>query len=137
MNHIIALQLLGHPHVVPAPGIFRVLGFKMPTLLGQVLHWGARLFRILVAIIIVILFKLKGKVEFWKMAVIGLIAMIDIPSFSPKISQYTADVTRGAAVGSTGASAGMVIFLVILCLIVGYRMIIRPPVIKEEEVEQK
>jgi hypothetical protein len=137
MNHILALQLLGHAHVVPAPGVFRVLGFKVPTLLGQVLHWAARLFRILMAIAILLLLKLKGKVEYWKMLVIGLIAMVDIPSFSPKISQYTTDVTHGTAVGSTGASAGMVVFLVVLGLVVFYRMVIKPPVVMEEEIENK
>jgi hypothetical protein len=135
MHHVLAMQLLAHP--VPPPGIFKVFGFKMPTLLGEILHWAARLFRILVAIAVAVVLKVKGKVEYWKMLIIGLIAMVDVPSFSPKISQWTNDVTHGAAVGSTGASAGMIFFLAAIGIVVGYRMFFVKPVMVEEEVEQK
>lgn len=132
--HAIALQLLVHP---AAPGVFKIIGHTVPTLLGQVLHAIAVYFKYIAVIIILLLLWWKGKVEPWKEAFLVLIGAVAIPSWSPKVAHYTSDITSGSAVGSTKASAGMVIFLLILLAFTIYRMLVRPPVIKEEEVEQK
>jgi hypothetical protein len=136
MNNVLALQMVAH--VTIHPGVFKVFGFwTTPTLLGQVLHAIAVYFKYIAVAIILLLLWWKGKVEVWKILFILAIGMVAIPSWSPKVAHYTSDVTKGSAVGSTGASAGLVIFLLILLGFTIYRMLIKRPVIIEDEAEQK
>lgn len=129
MTHIILAQ---------APGHFLILGNKVPVLLGEILHWLARGFKILSVLAILLLLLLKGffgsgGARLIQIITILIIGMVAIPSFAPKISQYTADITRGSAVGSTGASAGMVILLTALFIITFYMTILRRSGGGEEE----
>jgi general stress protein CsbA len=138
MNHILAAALVAHPHVlVPPPGVFKIAGHRIPTLIGQVFHAIAVYFKYIAVILILLLLWWKGKVELWKEFFLVMIGLVGVPSLSPRVSHYTSDITSGSAVGSTGASAGMVIFLLVLLAFTVYRMLFKRPVIIEEEAEQK
>jgi hypothetical protein len=125
-------------HIILAQGHFLILGNRVPVLLGEILHWLAKGFKILSVLAIILLLLLKGffgsplsrVVQILTLLIIGAVA---IPSFAPKLSQYTADITRGSAVGSTGASAGMVILLTALFAITLYMTILRRSGGGEEE----
>jgi hypothetical protein len=139
VNHILAI---GAAHAVTIhPGVFKILGHTIPVLLGQVLHWiayyGSLGYKVIVVALTVLLFKTKGNVELWKIAVLLVEGCVVVPSFSPKMSHYTSDITHGSAVGTTGASAGLFFLGLGIMAVVIYRMIIKPPIVVEEEVEQK
>lgn len=127
--HILALAAA---HGAAHPGVFKVLGYKVPALLGEVFHWCAKLFKILAVVIILGLLYLQGKVGLLQMVTLLLIGMVAIPSWTPKISHYTSDVTHGSAVGSTGASAGIVILLSVLLVLTFWLTIFRRRGAEEE-----
>jgi hypothetical protein len=128
MTHILAA----------APGPFLILGNHVPVLLGEILHWLARGFKILSVLAIILLLLLKGffgspLVRILQMLTLLIIGAVAIPSFAPRLAQYTSDITKGSAVGSTGASAGMVILLTALFAITFYMTILRRAGGGEEE----
>jgi hypothetical protein len=120
-THILAL----HAVHAAGPGVFKVFGYKVPALLGQLFHWCAKLFKILSVALILLLMYLQGKVGLWQMAFILIIGAVAIPSWTPKISHYTTDITHGSAVGSTGASAGIVILLSAMLVVTFFLTIVK------------
>jgi hypothetical protein len=129
MTHIILAQ---------APGHFLILGNRVPVLLGEILHKAAQWFKVLSVLAILTLLFLKGFFgsgvsRIIQMLTLVIIGMVAIPSFAPWTARYTADITRGSAVGSTGASAGMVILITALFAITLYMTILRRSGGGEEE----
>lgn len=125
-------------HILASPpGPFLILGNHVPVLLGEILHWLARGFKILSVLAILLLLLLKGfgspAARLIQVLIVLIIGMVAIPSFAPKVAQYTADITKGSAVGSTGASAGMVILLTALFAITFWMTILRRAGGGEEE----
>ena len=120
--HVLAVMLA---HAAPPPGVFKVFGYKIPTLLGELFHIIARFFKVVAVVIVLGLLYLQGKVGLWQMLFCILIGMIAIPSWSPRVSKFTASINHGSAVGSTGASAGIVILLAAMLIITFYMTIVR------------
>lgn len=122
MHHLLALGVLGHP---APPGVFNVLGWKAPVLLGQAFHLLALGFKFLSVFAVLLLLWRAGGVELWKMVSILAIGIIAIPSFSAKIPHYASDVTKGHAVGSTGASPGVIALMTVLFLLAFFMLVLR------------
>lgn len=135
MTHILALQAL---HAAHHPG-FKIFGhWQVPQLLGEVLHWIARLFKILTIVFSFIFLFLRGFTStgawrLFQMIFLIIIGLVGIPSISPKVQQWTATITKGSAVGSTGASIGIVVTLLAIFVLVVFSTIIRNPAMSGEE----
>lgn len=133
MAHILAL----HAAHAAKPA-FNILGWKAPELLGQILHWIARLFKLLTIIFSFIFLFLRGftSTGAWRllqMLFLVVIGLVGIPSISPKVQHWTAMVTQGSAVGSTGASIGIVITLSVIFGLTIFSTLIRNPAMSGEE----
>lgn len=120
------------------PGGFKILGHQVPELLGQVLHWIARLFKILTIGIAFLLLFLRGFTStgawrLFQMIFLVIIGLIGIPSISPKIQQEIGSFTKGSAVGSTGASIWIVVILSAIFALTLFSTVIRNPAMSGEE----
>lgn len=128
--HVFALHALLSVHH-PAP--FKLFGqWQVPELLGQFLHWIARGAKVLMIIFTLLFLFLRGftSTGAWRliqMSFILIIGLVGIPSIFPKLQHWTATLTEGAAVGSTGASIGILITLGVILALTIFSTIIRNP----------
>lgn len=128
--HVLVLHaMLSVRH--PAP--FKLFGqWQVPELLGQVLHWIARLAKVLMIIFTLLFLFLRGFTSTgpWRlvqMLFILVIGLVGVPSIFPKLQHWTASLTKGAAVGSTGASIGVLLTLGVILALTIFSTIIRNP----------
>jgi len=129
--HILAFSALHMAHAAH-PGTFKIFGWNAPELLGQVLHWIARLFKVLaIGFSFLLLFTLgftsTGGWRLIQMLFLIAIGLIGLPSITPKIQQWLGNITKGAAIGSTGASIWIVVILSVILALTIFSTIIRNP----------
>jgi cbb3-type cytochrome oxidase subunit 3 len=110
MHHVLAFAALQHA----APGTFKVMGHKVPVLLGEILHGIAKFAKIIMAVLILILLLVRGGVKLWEMIIILAVGMFVIPGTFKEWSKITASINKGSALGSTGASLGMIALEIVL-----------------------
>ncbi len=126
MQHILLAYATNPP---PGPGVFRVAGHAVPSVLGQVMHWIARLFVIIALVLIVIIMKLREGVSFWQMVVLLALGAVALPHTSQKIAGGVNTITSGSTVGSTGASIGLILLMAGLVLFT----FIVPPIFRKRK----
>jgi len=124
--HILTALISNPP---PGPGVFKVGGHAVPSALGQVLHWIAKLFVIIAMVLIVIILKFRERTPLWQMVVLLIIGAVALPHTSQKIAQGVSTVTSGSAIASTGASIGLILLMAGLIVVT----LIVPPVLRRRK----
>jgi len=109
MIHLLALYA-ATPKPVP-PGTFTVAGHAVPSILGQILHWIAKLFVILAMIIVLVILKFRERTPIWQLIIVMIIGAVALPHTSQKVAQGVNTVTSGSSVASTGASIGLILLM--------------------------
>lgn len=116
MHHILALYAAS-----PPPSPFKVGGNAVPSVLGQLLHWIAKLFVILAMIIVLALLKFRERTPIWQLVIVLVLGAVALPHTSQKVAQGVDTITSGSSVASTGASIGLIVLmsaLIVVTLIV-------------------
>ncbi len=130
MQHILAM-LAATPKPVPS-GTFSVAGHAVPSILGQILHWIAKLFVILAMVLVLFLLKFRERTPLWQLIVVMIIGAVALPHTSQKVAQGVNTVTSGASVASTGASIGLILLMAGLIVVT----LIAPPVFRRRAMRK-
>ena len=124
MQHVLMAYATNPP---PGPGVFKVAGHAVPSVLGQVLHWIAKLSLILSLVLIVAILKLRERTPLWQMVVMLVLGAVVLPHTSQNVAKGVNTVTSGDSVASTGASIGLILLAVGLVLFT----FIVPPILRK------
>lgn len=123
--HSILMTYATHP--TPGPGVFKIAGNAAPSIIGQTLHWIARLSLIICLVLVLVILKFRERTPVWQLIIVLVLGAVVLPHTSQKVASSVNTVTSGDTVASTGASIGLIALAIGLLVVT----VLVPPVLRK------